>query len=158
MIVREITRRCDYDIERINMLYNVLSGEDGDLGQNTKSNDDKMVLRLWDHYQSCGFLSARILDHLNLDNMGHVDPTVIWDLLESLPEKPFKVISVHDCFRVHPNYANDLRIQYARQLMLIAKSELLSWLISQLVKRKVTVGKLDPHMWQKVAQTNYALS
>lgn len=158
MIVREITRRCDYDIDRVNMLYNVLSGEEGPVQQNTRTNDDKMVLTLWDHYQSSGFLSARILDHLNLDNMGHVDPSVIWDLLESLPEKPFKVISVHDCFRVHPNYANDLRIQYARQLMLIAKSDLLSWLISQLVKRNVTVGKLDPHMWQKVGMTNYALS
>lgn len=158
MIVREMTRRCDYDVEQINKLYDILSGEEGPLGKRTNSHDDKMVLTLWDHYKSCGFLSARILDHLNLDNMGNVDPVVIHDLLESLPQKPFKVISVHDCFRVHPNYANDLRIQYARQLMLIAKSELLSWIVSQLVKRKVTVGKLDPHMWQQVGITNYALS
>lgn len=61
-------------------------------------------------------------------------------------------------FRCHPNYANDLRIQYARQLMLIAKSDLLSDLISQIISRKVEIGKLDPELWQDIMDTDYALS
>lgn len=160
MIVREITRRCDYDIAKINHLYDLLAVdlETVTYGQGTKSEDDKLVVTLWDHYQRCGYLSARILDVLNADNLGHVDPIVIWELLESLPEKPFKVISIHDCFRCHPNYGNDLREQYARQLMLIAKSELLSWIISQLIGRTVNVGKVDPEMWQDIMSTDYALS
>lgn len=97
MIVREITRRCDYDIAKINHLYDLLAVdlETVTYGQGTKSEDDKLVVTLWDHYQRCGYLSARILDVLNADNLGHVDPIVIWELLESLPEKPFKVISIH---------------------------------------------------------------
>lgn len=159
MIVREMTRRCDYDVLKINELYDILSDFDPLLaGKNTVSENDKLVLTLWDHYQKCGFLSARILDALNADNIGHVDPVVIHELLDSLPNKPFKVISIHDCFRCHPNYGNDLREQYARQLMLIAKSELLSYVVSQLVKRTVQVGKLDPDMWQKVGAANYCLS
>lgn len=61
-------------------------------------------------------------------------------------------------FRCHPNYANDLREQYARQLMLIAKSDLLSDLISQIIGRTVQVGKHDPEMWQDILATDYALS
>jgi hypothetical protein len=158
MVVREMTRRCDYDINRVNYLYNLLSEDSLPYGQETKSEDDKLVITLWNHYQNSGYLSARIIQHLNADNLSHVNAKDIWLLLESLPEKPFKVISIHDCFRCHPNYGNDLRKQYANQLMLIAKSEMLSYLVSQLVGRSVTVGKLDPHLWQSIQNTDYALS
>lgn len=158
MICREIGRRCDYNITQANTLYDLLSDGETIYGQNTETDDDKLVVILWDHYQRTGYLSARIIDVLNADNLGHVDPAVVWELLESLPDKPFKVLSVHDCFRCHPNYANDLRIQYARQLMLIAKSDLLSDLISQIIGRKVEIGKLDPELWQDIMDTDYALS
>lgn len=160
MICREMGERCDYDVAKVNALYDLLAADltTTVYGQGTKSKDDKLVIALWDHYQRSGYLSARIINVLNADNLGHVDPTVIWELLESLPEKPFKVLSVHDCFRCHPNYANDLREQYARQLMLIAKSDLLSDLISQIIGRKVSIGKLDPELWADIMDTDYALS
>lgn len=158
MICREIGARCDYDVLTVNRLYDLLADGSAVYGQGTKSKDDKLVITLWDHYKRSGYLSARIINVLNADNLGHVDPVVIWELLESLPNKPFKVLSVHDCFRCHPNYANDLREQYTRQLMLIAKSELLSDLISQIIGRKVQIGKLDPDMWQNIMETDYALS
>jgi len=41
---------------------------------------------------------------------------------------------------------------------LIAKSEMLSHLVSQLIGKPVTVGKLDPHLWQNIGNTDYALS
>lgn len=157
MIVREVGRRCDYDVRKVNHLYDLLHDE-LDFYKGTKTKDDKLVVTLWDHYQRSGYLSARILDHLNVDNLGHVDRVVIWELLESLPEKPFKVISIHDCFRCHPNYGNDLREQYALQLMLIAKSDLLSDIISQLTGKIVSVGKIDEDMWQQIQVSNYALS
>lgn len=63
-----------------------------------------------------------------------------------------------DCFRCLPQYANDLREQYNRQLHLIAKSELLSFLLSQLMKRPVRVGKLDPTLADDILNSDYALS
>lgn len=156
MIVREITRRCDYDKNQVEYVRSLLGSNLRNYS--TKTNDDKLVVTLWDHYNRSGFLSARILQHLNADNMGHVDPAIIRDLIESLPKKPFKVISIHDCFRCHPNYGNDLREQYNRQLMLIAKSNLLQYVISQLVGHSVQISKLNPNLWKEVMQTNYALS
>lgn len=61
-------------------------------------------------------------------------------------------------FRCHPNYGNDLRIQYARQLMLIAKSTMLDDLVSQIIGRKVVIGKIDHELWQDILETDYALS
>ena len=157
MIVREVVRRCNYDQATIDTLCLII--EDGMfLGSSTATKDDQMVITLWHHYEETGFLSARILDHLNEDNFGHVAPSVISELIQSLPAKPFTVITIHDAFRCLPTYGNDLRRQYNLQLQAIAKSNLLSSIISQLVGHKVQIGKLDPTLWQDIAEANYALS
>ena len=156
MIVREITRRCDYSVDRMLEIMGFLDAVI--IGDVLYDSDTYMVQTLWKHYQESGYLSARILDHLQAHNVNLVDRAVIWELIDSLPEKPFKVIAVHDCFRVLPNYGNDLREQYNRQLMLIAKSNLLQYLLSQIVGRQLSIGKLDPNLWQDIMDTDYALS
>lgn len=156
MIVREITRRCSYDPDQILKVTEALLSEKQGAGKNL--HNDKMVAILWNHYVECGYLSARILDHLDVTNIAMVNQKVIWGLIESLPEKPFTVIAVHDCFRVLPNYGNDLRKQYNLQLMMIAKSNLLQYLLSQIVGRQLNIGKLDPDLWKDVIDTDYALS
>lgn len=157
MVVREITRRCDYNPSLINGIREMLAGRMV-MGSANEKHDTDMVITLWDHYLKSGYLSARILDHIDSNTIMLVDPKVIQELVDSLPAKPFKVVAIHDCFRVHPNYGNDLRIQYNRQLMLIAKSNLLQYLLSQIVGRELSIGKLDPNMWQDIMDAEYALS
>jgi hypothetical protein len=154
MIVREMNRRCNYTEQTIARVWAALDGE-GDTGSNE---DDEMVMKLWALYQESGYLSARILDHLHADNIDLVDSTTVRELLMSLPAKPFQIMTIHDCFRCLPNHGNDLRIQYSLQLQLIAKSNLLQFLISQLLGRQVTIGKLDADLWEDIGQTEYALS
>lgn len=159
MIVREMTRRCDFNPDVVLKVMEALAlmkEEQG--GKGIGRPDDIMVSTLWNHYLQSGYLSARILDHLDLANMGMVDKTIIWELINSLPDKPFKIVSVHDCFRVLPTYGNDLRKQYNYQLMLIAKSNLLQYLLCQITGRQLHIGKLDPTLWQDIMATDYALS
>lgn len=156
MIVREMARRCDFNPDNVLRVAVALTSDIN--GMTSRNDDDKMVISLWNHYTESGYLSARILDHITVQNVGHVDAATIWELINSLPEKPFKVISVHDCFRCLPNYGNDLRAQYNNQLMLIAKSNLLQNLLSQIVGRPLNINQLDPTMWKDISQTNYALS
>lgn len=156
MIVREMNRRCNYnqeDVDRVNFLLDQGLG-----GNETLTDDDNLVVILWNHYKESGYLSARIIQHLKFDNFGHVDATVIADLIGSLPKKPFKVISIHDCFKCLPTYAEDLRRQYNLQLQLIAQSDLLSNLISQIVGKPIHIGKLDPDLHLEILDSNYALS
>lgn len=157
MIVREIVRRCDYNQQQVERIADLLAGGQP-LRKETRSADDKMVVTLWDHYLATGYLSARILSHLNEENLAHTDFQVIRELLQSLPAKPFKVIPIHDCFRCLPNYGNDLRRQYNNQLYLIARSNLLSSIISQLIGKPVAIGKLDHTLELDILDTNYALS
>lgn len=161
MIVREMVRRCDYDISRIVAIRRVLDGTATD-----KKYQDKAFMKqqmeqaviLWEHYQKSGYLSARILDHITPETLSIMDRDVIVELLDSLPAKPFKIMTIHDCFRCLPNYGNDLREQYTHQLYLIARSNLLSFLLSQIVGREVLINKLDPTMHLDVLKSDYALS
>lgn len=94
MVVREMTRRCNYDTERIQQVRDVLCGNEFFL-------DDEdlhvsMVLKLWEHYRKSGYLSARILDHIDSITIMLTDSNVIRELVDSLPEKPFEILSVHD--------------------------------------------------------------
>jgi hypothetical protein len=155
MIVREMARRCNYDMATVSRVWMALDGV-GSIGEDA---DDQMVMTLWGHYKESGYLSARILDHLYVDNIDLVDESLIIELLNSLPQRPFEVISIHDCFRCLPNYGNDLREQYNLQLMLIAKSKLLQFLVRQILNRDdLKVAPLDADLWKEIADTEYALS
>ena len=57
-----------------------------------------------------------------------------------------------------PNYGNDLRRQYNQLLAEVYQSDLLAFLVSQIVKRRITVSKIDPDMFGDILETNYALS
>lgn len=157
MIVREVVRRCNY---KPYVVANVKELLVSDVIPYTEAGcaDDHMVETLWGLYLESGYLSARILDHLNDYNINFVERTKIWELVNSLPAKPFEVITVHDCFRCLPNYGNDLREQYNLQLHLIAKSNMLSHLLGQLLGKKVNIGKLDASMADDILSANYALS
>lgn len=158
LIVREMFRRCSYDpkvIQRVKDL--IFIGMYGSkMGTNGKS--APMVQILWDHYKTTGFLSTRIFDYLFHDTMGLVDMQVIFDLIDTLPAQPFQMVSVHDCFRVHPNYGNDIRRQYANILADLNDSTLLASLCSQVAGRRIPVKKIGGLTRQTIMESNYCLA
>lgn len=155
MIVREIGRRCNYNPKRINHVKAILAGEE--IGGSSEE-DTQLLIALLGRYASSGYLSARILDCINHDNAHLVPCDAVLELINSLPAKPFEVFSIHDCFRCPPNYGNDLRHQYRLQLHLIAKSRMLSDLLSQLLGHECNIAPLDPTLADDILKSEYALS
>lgn len=157
MVVREMSRRCSYDQQKLADLFDLLI-RPTTLRANERSPHHEMVKTLWSRYLETGFLSARILEVLDEDNMHLVDKTAIIDLVETLPAKSFPVLSVHDCFRCHPNNANDLRRQYNHILRDLAASNILQDIVLQLTgDPKMTVNKIGDFS-QEILEANYALS
>lgn len=158
MVVREMLRRCSYDADRITELLRLLSRPvQTYLVTETETENQKLVMTLWDLYKDTGFLSARILELLDETTIQLVDLDVITQMVKTLPTAPFPVMAVHDCFRCHPNHANVLRKQYNQVLHDIAQSELLSSIISQLANEPIRVEKLTDFADQ-VLEAEYALS
>lgn len=154
MIVREIHRRCSYDSSKMIQLLEDLQYRARSTSE-TRDKDSK-VKRLWALYEASGFLSSRILDYLDRYNLNLVDREVIKSLVKSMPETPFPVISIHDCFRAHPNHMNDLRAQYNKLLSEIAGSNLLAFIASQITGSPVPVVKRGD-LSQAILEADYAL-
>lgn len=155
MIVRELARRCDYDSEQVTYVKQLLDEGPG-AAQDLSEKSDTLVT-LWKLYEDSGYLSARILDFIDSTNVHLVEADEIRKLIESLPAKPFKVVTVHDCFRVHPNYGNDLRKQYNLQLSLIAASNMLQFLLPQITGTSIAINK-QADFSSEILTSNYALS
>lgn len=156
MIVRELLRRCAYEPNQVKHVQSVVYEGPGAL-RDASSSDGQMVAKLWELYEKSGYLSARILEHLDSSNVHLVNTDPVQDLLDSLPPKPFRIVPVHDCFRVHPNYGNDLRRQYNTQLALVAQSNMLQFLLSQVVGKTITINK-QADLAPEILDADYALS
>jgi len=154
-IVREMARRCMYDPDLIGCVRNVLNGG---MCISVSDQDTDMMMTLWRHYKKSGFLSARILDYIGDDNVHLIDVDVVLGLIDSLPAKPFQILTVHDCFRCLPAYGNDLRQQYVNLLYRIAKSNMLSFLLEQITGHECPVDMHDPTVADDILSSEYALS
>jgi len=158
MIVREITRRCGFsNAAYVKAVETVLTtnSHSKTCGRENTSNC-KMVKKLSQLHKESGFLSARVIDYIDEDSIHFVDANALWKLLSSMPDKRFDVISVHDCFRVHPNYGNDLRKQYNQILSEVAGSSMLAYLVKQIAPYAVVEKTAD--ISEDVLNANYALS
>lgn len=155
-IVREMMRRCSYDPAVVADLKNALR-----FGKGTGSNrhKDRMVKTLWNLSKVYGILSARIFDYLDMDNMDLIDDRQkVIDLIATLPAKPFWMLANHDCFRVHPNNADAMRMQYNRQLMELSEGTPLNAIASQLLGVEVNTQKHQHIPADQILAANYALS
>lgn len=154
MIVREMGRRCQFDPQTVTNVINlILDGANGTTGKSGPK-----VTELWDAYTRSGFLSVRILDYLYEDTMGLVDPMVIAKLIKTMPEKSFQLVTVHDCFRCHPNYGNDLRRQYNTILADINDSLLLADIANQVTQKPINARKVNHIPRDVILNANYTLS
>jgi len=156
MIVREMLRRCKFDVVNIGYLRKLLEGEW--VCKDNTEHHLKMVKILWGHYERTGFLSTRILEHLDSYTLHVVDIDTIRWTMNRLPAKPFNILTTHDCFKVLPNYGNDLRRQYNNLLEEIARSNLLGDILTQLTGDQWDSFKLDPTLADDIVNAEYALS
>ena len=166
MVVREISRRCTFDHHRkVEVMELCIEAPTHTSTEKSEdriygSKDAKMIRTLLNRYEASGFLSARIIDHIDSSTIQLLDAaqrTAVWDLVASMPERSFPVLSVHDCFRVHPNNANDLRRQYNQILHEIANSKILESLATQIAGEPVIVTR-HGSFGNDILEANYALS
>lgn len=158
MVVREMLRRCSYDPTHLEKLLELLTSDKPLYDPVRIRPQDTLVKTLWDHYRRTGFLSARILENLDEENLWLLDDLEpIKALIATLPDRPFPVLAVHDCWRVHPNYGNDVRRQYNQILFELARSTLLADIATQISGEPTEVTKFG-YIGEQVLEANYALS
>ena len=130
MVVRELTARCNYNAKHVTNLRKWALSNVRNISRSRSK--DKTLLKLLSNANCSGYWPVRLLDYIDKRNIGLVDKTDLLEMLNSLPIQPFQILSIHDCFRVHPNYGNDLRKQYNIMLSKLAQSDMLNFIVQQL--------------------------
>lgn len=158
MIDRELTARCNYDPMAMIALDGLLAGGKELIKARKDKDKTHKATELWKNYELSGFLSARILKYIDSTTIDIVDPEVIKHLRSTMPSKPFQILSVFDCFNVLPHYCNDLRLQYNTILSEYSKSNMLNFILSQIMGENVNIQKRDPELYKDILISNYAIS
>ena len=157
LILREVTTLAMYNPTQIQRVRDLLQGKKSSSYRNQKN--EAMVANLLQRYEETNFLSARILDYLDASTIKKVPEEELKELLEYVPNKPFQVAAIHDCYNVLPNYGNDVRRLYIYNLAKIARSNLLYYLQRAILPSDAAkMQKGDPDMWKDVLNTEYPLS
>lgn len=160
MVVREVSRRCNYDTAQVMYVDRILRSQQQASGASVVREKDISLLRLLSAYEASGFMSAVIFEHIDEANMGHVNAaarSAILTLIDGMPERPFAVICVHDCFKFHANYGNDVRQQYINILAELADSDVLNTIVECLTGQTSTVTKVSAVLSNDIRQSDYAI-
>lgn len=159
MVVREMVRRCSYDQPHIGDIMRAISDDEVfELKGDNEHYKVEMTKILWKNYLDSGFLSVRILDYLDTHTLKLVDTMKIALMIMTLPDDPFHLVTVHDCFRSHPNYGNDIRRQYNTILADICKSHMLSSMCSHVTGKVMNARKVGVIARDNILNANYLLT
>lgn len=156
MVVRELTARCNYNAKHISKLRKWALSNVRNISKYRSK--DKTLRRLLINARYSQYYPVRMLSYIDKHNIGLVDRTELLEMLNSLPIKPFEILSIHDCFRVHPNYANDLRKQYNIILSKLAQSDMLNFIVNQLGNKLPIHIPNRENLAKAAIQADYALS
>lgn len=129
-VVRELTARCGHSLLTIR-------------------EDKELETKLDQLAEQTGFKSARIL---------YLNPARKSEFV--LPERSFRVISTHDCFKVNYQYGNELRATYNQILYELANSKLLDYIVSELTNKPTVIPKpTESTDWfNEILEANYSLT
>jgi hypothetical protein len=132
-VLREYIRRTNLSKKVRRTVEEALDNPIGD-------KESTMVDKLWELYEESGYLSARILEYINENTL---KPSMVPDikkLLDSCSWVTFPTKCTHDCLSAHPNNASELLKVYREQYALLSESDMLSYLLSQIMKEPVALN------------------
>lgn len=132
-VLREYVRRTNLSKKVRKTVEEALDNPIGDT-------ESTMVDKLWELYEESGYLSARILEYINENTLKPSMVPDIQKLLDSCSWVSFPTKCTHDCLSTHPNNASELLKVYREQYALLSESDMLSYLLSQILEEPVELS------------------
>lgn len=93
-LARELNRRANIGLDLKKSIYDLILNQIANIKPTLENTE--MVKTLWGLYKKSGFLSARILQHLDKCSIDLVCTDRIMQLLDTIPDTMFSIMSVHD--------------------------------------------------------------
>lgn len=163
-ILREMHRRCNYDLAKIEDVDYMLECEINKRklgGAYPDATTNEQVTYYVQQYERSTLVSAAILPCLDPRSVRALSQEHLEALSKMtkgmLQYKPFELVTVHDEFKSHANNVNWVRWNYKEILAEIADSDVLDDLLGQITGTPGTFPKLSFNLGDQIRNSNYAL-
>lgn len=163
-VLRCMQRRCKYDYIITAAAHEYLTVELDFRGPESEAlvshgNDIDVYVDL---YNRTNMADAVILPYINSHSVELLSTDHIEALIalcnSMLAHAPFELVTVHDEFKCHPNYCNDMRQHYINIFAEMADSNLLDDVVHQITGSHVSYAGTFHGISQLIRESEYALS
>jgi hypothetical protein len=133
-LAREMQTLCSYDPEKKKLIVDYLNGKikrKGSISRGLLINNPELK-EILEIAEDSGYYSAHIMDLVDEGNIHNVPREFLEDLIKVLPDKPFPITRIHDCFGAHPNHGPKVRELYRYCMFNLYNSNVLPFICAQL--------------------------
>lgn len=163
-LLRSVIRRASFNFSKVaeaNGMY-IIELEKRKQGKPTLTTlVDEDLDNMLNIYAYSKMLDVSIIDLINDDNIAKVPTDLLIKLVATLSKMlelgSSPVLTVHDAFRAHPNHCNAVRYWYKEIMAELAESDILQFIVSQIVKQEVKFIKKSNNLADKIRGCNYAI-
>ena len=157
-IVRELTARCDYNAGQLRSAEILLLRR---LQKNITSREGVMLYaeQMWHKHKALSIEGIECINTWSINEMGKEYCEALLVLVRELLRRPaFKVTTIHDEFKCHPNYMNWVRQTYIDLLAELAESNVLDDILSDVAQKEMSIEKLSTDLADDIRKAEYPLS
>jgi hypothetical protein len=149
-LVREINRRCNFDLNQLNRVLDLLK-----LVEVVKGSP----LVVTDRSKMISLVEVDLITLENVDDYSYNELAQLKQIIEeALRFGSFEVVTIHDEFKCHANHMNKLRKHYNRILWEMYHSDLMADIIEQISGKKLTTLNVEPHVAAQILENDYAVN
>lgn len=164
-VLRSMHRACNYNVENVTNALSIMNQEKET--RDMFGYKDQVLLSgtkadyYLDLYKQTKVVDLCIIDYLNTANVICIPTELLNKLIAKcelmLTHKPFDLVTIHDEYKCHANYANYMRQHYIDTLASLAEGDVLSHILSQLHNSKGTYKKLSTDLSTYIKDSNYGI-
>lgn len=164
-VLRSMHRACNYNVENVTNALSIMNQEKET--RDMFGYKDQVLLSgtkadyYLDLYKQTKVVDLCIIDYLNTANVICIPTELLNKLIAKcelmLAHKPFDLVTIHDEYKCHANYANYMRQHYIDTLVSLAEGDVLSHILSQLHNSKGTYKKLSTDLSTYIKDSNYGI-
>lgn len=163
-LLRSVIRRASFNETKIKKAYMWVDQELDARQEGAPKYEAEMTEELQNMlniYEYSNMLDVSIIDYIDEQSVELLPDELLIKLNNTL-EKMIElgsspVLTVHDAFRAHPNHCNAVRYWYKEIMSELAESNILQFIVSQIVGKQVTYTKKSNNLAEKIRNSNYAI-